>query len=107
MFGHNAKRIKFGSFSIREYGNLTAGNQAFTQVIADLQVRARSQNRSMGGYAVSGNYFQMLGVGIALGRPVLPEDEWPWAPPVVVLSHARWQGTFNGDPEIVGQTIEL
>ena len=107
VFGHNAKRIKFGSFSIREYDNLTAGNQVFTQVIADLQVRARFQNRSMGGYAVSGNYFQMLGVGIALGRPVLPEDELPSAPPVVVLSHARWQGTFNGDPGIVGQTIEL
>jgi predicted permease len=107
VFGHNAKRIKLGSFSIREYDNLTAGNQVFTQVIADLQVRARFQNRSMGGYAVSGNYFQMLGVGIALGRPVLPEDELPSAPPVVVLSHARWQGTFNGDPGIVGQTIEL
>jgi putative ABC transport system permease protein len=107
VFGHNAKRIKFGSFSIREYENLTAGNRVFTQVIADLQVRARFQNRSMGGYAVSGNYFQMLGAGIALGRPVLPADELPSAPPVVVLSHARWQGTFNGDPGIVGQTIEL
>src|SRR5215831_4859329 len=95
VFGHNAKRIKFGSFSIREYDNLTAGNQVFTQVIADSQVRARFQNRSMGGYAVSGNYFHMLGVGMALGRPVLPEDELPSAPAVVVLSHARWQGTFN------------
>ena len=79
VFGHNAKRIKFGSFSIREYDNLTAGNQVFTQVIADSQVRARFQNRSMGGYAVSGNYFHMLGVGMALGRPVLPEDELPAA----------------------------
>jgi len=107
VFGHNAKRIKFGSFSIHEYDSLTAGNQVFTQVIADLQVRTRFQNRSMGGYAVSGNYFQMLGVGMALGRPVLPEDELPSAPAVVVLSHARWQGTFNSDPGIVGQTIEL
>ena len=29
----------------------------------------------MGGYVVSGNYFQTLGGGIALGRPILPEDE--------------------------------
>jgi predicted permease len=107
VFGHNAKRIKFGSFSIREYGNVTAGNQVFTQVIADLQVRARFQNQSMGGYGVSGNYFPTLGGGIALGRPILLEDELPSAPPVVVLSHARWQETFNGDPGIVGQTIEL
>ncbi len=107
LFGHNANRIKFGSFSIREYDNVTAANRVFTQVIADLQVRARFQNRSMGGYVVSGNYFQTLGGGIALGRPILPEDEWPSAPPVVVLSHSRWQGTFNGDAGIVGKTIEL
>ena len=41
VIGHNAKRVKLGSFSIREYDNVTAGNQVFTQVIADLQVRAR------------------------------------------------------------------
>ena len=107
VFGHNANRIKFGSFSIRECDRVTAGNQVFTQVITDSQVRARFQNRSMGGYVVSGNYFQTLGGGIALGRPILPEDELPSAPPVVVLSHARWQGTFNGDTGIVGKTIEL
>uniref|UniRef100_Q01WQ7 Permease n=1 Tax=Solibacter usitatus (strain Ellin6076) TaxID=234267 RepID=Q01WQ7_SOLUE len=107
VFGHSANRTKFGSFSIREYHSMIAANQVFTQVIADLQVRARFQNRGMGGYAVSGNYFQALGGGIALGRPILPEDELPSAPPVVVLSHARWQGTFNGDPGIVGKTIEL
>jgi predicted permease len=79
----------------------------FTQVIADLQVRGRSWNEWMGGYVVSGNYFQTLGSGIALGRPILPEDELPSAPPVLVLSHARWKRTFNGDAGMVGQTIEL
>jgi len=107
LFGHSANRIKFGSFSIREYDSVIAGNQVFTQVIADSQVRARLQNRSLGGYGVSGNYFQTLGGGIVLGRPILPEDERPSAPPVVVLSYARWQGTFNGDPAIVGKAIEL
>src|SRR5437660_4016304 len=107
VFGHNANRIKFGSFSIREYDDVTAGNQVFTQVIADSQVRARFQNRSMGGYVVSGNYFQTLGGGMALGRPILPEDALPSAPPVAVLGHATWQRTFNGDPAIVGKTIEL
>src|SRR6516225_604065 len=75
VFGHNTNRMKFGSFSLREYDSVTAGNQVFTQLIADLQVRGRFQNQWMGGYGVSGNYFQTLGSGIALGRPILPEDE--------------------------------
>jgi predicted permease len=107
VFGHNTNRMKFGSFSLREYDSVTAGNQVFTQLIADLQVRARFQNQRMGGYVVSGNYFQTLGGGIALGRPIFPEDESPSAPAVIVLSHARWQRTFNGDPGMVGRTIEL
>ena len=107
VFGHTANRTRFGSFSRREYVEVAARNQVFTQVIADLQVRARFQNQRVGGYAVSGNYFQALGGGIALGRPILPEDESPAAPPVVVLGHARWQRTFNGDPGIVGKTVEL
>ena len=81
VFGHNTNRMKFGSFSLREYEGVTAGNQVFAQVIADLQVRARFQNQRLGGYVVSGNYFPTLGGGIALGRPILPEDESPSAPP--------------------------
>jgi predicted permease len=107
VFGHTANRMKFGSFSLREYDRLTAGNRVFTQVMADSQIRGRFQDQWMGGYVVSGNYFQTLGSGIALGRPILPEDASPSAPPVIVLSHSRWQRTFNGDPAIVGQTIEL
>jgi macrolide transport system ATP-binding/permease protein len=107
VFGHNSNRIKFGSFSLREYEGVTAGNQVFTQVVTDLQVRARFQNQRAGGYVVSGNYFQMLGGGIALGRPILPEDNLPSAAPVIVLSHARWQQSFNRDPRILGKTVEL
>jgi len=107
LFGHNTNRMKFESFSLREYDSVTAGNQVFTQLIADVPVRGRFQNQWMSGYVVSGNYFQTLGSGIAFGRPILPEDESPSAPPVMVLSHAIWQRTFHGGPGMVGQTIEL
>src|SRR5207249_3579375 len=69
VFGHIAKRLKFGSFSFREYRDLAAGQEVFTQAIGDSQVRARFQNQTMGGYVVSGNYFRTLGGGMALGRP--------------------------------------
>jgi predicted permease len=42
-----------------------------------------------------------------LGRPLLPEDERPGAPPVVVIGHDVWRARFAGDPGIVGRTIQL
>ena len=107
VFGYTAHRMKFGAFSLREYQDVRAGNQVFAEALADSQVRALYRRQRMGGYAVSGNYFQALGGGIALGRPILPEDELPAAAPVVVLGYARWKDTFNSDPEIVGKTVEL
>jgi predicted permease len=105
--GHLANRVSLGSFSIREYQDLTTGNQLFTQVIADSPVRIRYRNERMGGYVVSGNYFQTLGGSTVLGRPITPEDALPSAPPVAVLSYAAWQRNFNGDPRIVGESIEF
>ena len=57
---------------------------------------------------VTGNYFQVLGVNAALGRTLLPSDEIaPGAHPVVVVGHSLWQRQYNGDPTIIGRTIEI
>ena len=57
--------------------------------------------------AVSGNYFQLLGVQPFSGRLMRPEDDRVGAPPVIVLSHALWQSKFHADPGIVGQGLLL
>jgi predicted permease len=105
--GHLANRVPLESFSVREYQVLAAPNQLFTQTIADSSVRARYRNERIGGYVVSGNYFQALGGRTVLGRPILPEDALPSAPPVVVLGYAAWQRYFNGDSRIVGEPVVL
>ena len=59
------------------------------------------------GMLVSGDYFQTLGVGAVIGRPLQPSDETPGAEPVLVLSYAYWRNVFGGSPEILGKTIRL
>jgi len=59
------------------------------------------------GELVSGGYFQTLGVSSALGRTLVPDDEKPAAPSVVVLDYAYWQRAFGGSPEVIGRTIHL
>ena len=34
-------------------------------------------------------------------------DEAKGAPPVVVLTNAYWQRIFGGDPNVIGQTLDL
>ena len=49
---------------------------------------------------VSGSYFDLLGAGARLGRPVQPGDDRAAAEPVIVLSHAFWKSAFGGDPNV-------
>src|SRR5689334_9150683 len=57
---------------------------------------------------VSGNFFQVLGVGAAIGRPILPEDAAALnANSVAVLSYSFWQQRFAGDSAILNRQIAI
>jgi putative ABC transport system permease protein len=60
------------------------------------------------GEAVSGNYFDVLGVAAQKGRTFsADEDVVPRRNPVAVISHSLWQRRFNSDPELIGKTVTL
>ena len=64
--------------------------------------------RSVSGYAVTGNYFDLLGVQPQVGRFIHAEDEHgPNSAPYIVLSDNLWRSAFNADPGIVGTTVQL
>ena len=51
------------------------------------------------GVLVTGNFFEVLGVGAERGRALTPEDDAPGAPAALVLSHRAWSQYFASDPE--------
>ena len=55
----------------------------------------------------SSSLFHLLGARAVYGRLLLPDEDSPGKAPVVILSNAFWKRVFNGDPNIVGKTIEL
>ena len=57
--------------------------------------------------AVTGNFFQALGVQPALGRTFLLENETTGRDQVAVLSFGLWQKRFGGDAGIINQRITL
>ena len=65
-----------------------------------------SQSERVRGELVSGTYFQVLGVGTALGRSFTPEDDRvPNGHPLVMLSYDFWRQRFGGDPQVIGKTV--
>jgi putative ABC transport system permease protein len=55
----------------------------------------------------SSSLFHLLGAKPIFGRLLLPEEDKPGKPAVVILSHAFWQRTFNSDRNIVGKLLTL
>src|SRR6185503_6750807 len=56
---------------------------------------------------VTASTFRMARVAPALGRFLSEDDERAGAPPVVVLGHDAWQTLLEGDPGVVGSTVQL
>jgi predicted permease len=55
----------------------------------------------------SSSLFRLLGAQPLYGRLLLPEEDVPGKPSVVILSHAFWQRLFNSDPNVIGRAITL
>jgi predicted permease len=49
---------------------------------------------------VTDNFFAVVGVPVAIGRPIEPGDR-----DVVVLSDRFWKGHLAADPEVIGRTL--
>ena len=102
-------------FSHAFYQHLRGSSQIFSHLVATsvavssgINLREGNSTDRVRAELVSGNYFNVLGVGIAAGRAFSEDDDRvPGAHPVILLSHAFWQRRFNGSPKIVGRTISL
>ncbi|MEM7415889.1 MAG: ABC transporter permease [Gemmatimonadota bacterium] len=55
--------------------------------------------------AVTGGFFDMLGVAPMLGRGITRQDEIEGAEPIVVISHGLWERRYGSDPDIVGRRV--
>jgi predicted permease len=107
---------RWGMFSYPLFERLKAELPEFEEVTAFQAGGARLSvrrpdvdptSRPLRAEYVTGNYFSTLGVKPFGGRVFGAEDDTPAAPPVVVLSHHVWQGTYDADPSMIGATLIL
>jgi predicted permease len=98
---------------LAEARSVTTGMIAFTGQFT-VQVRPAAGAAAAGVQAlptataelVSGNFFPLLGGGMAAGRAFsAAEDTEPGAHPLAVLSYGFWQRAFGRDPRVVGRVL--
>ena len=91
---------------LRDHNDVLSGLAAYG--IQQFRFGDANEVEQIWGEAVSGNYFDVLGVAAAKGRTFsADEDVVPRRNPVAVISHSLWQRRFNSDPELVGKTVNL
>jgi len=75
----------------------------------NLTVTGKDFPEDVRGVYLTGNGLQFLGVPAMLGRYFVASDapDGQDPQPVAVLSYKFWQRHYNGDPAVVGKTIEL
>lgn len=105
-------RQPFGTFSYPDLTDVAARNTVFSAVVGHTMMFAAvglaGQSRLAFGEIVTANYFDTLGIPLAVGRGFRPDEEQgEGAHPVAVISHRVWQRSFGGDASVVGQTIRI
>src|ERR1700739_3813571 len=98
--------------SAQDYEDLRAAQQSFVQMAGYLSgstinlTYKNNPQRYTGAY-VTEDFFKIIGVGPILGRDFTADDNKPGAEKVTILSHEIWQRDFDGDRNIVGQSVRI
>ena len=101
---HEISQLDFKDLEAQN--NILSDMTAYLIQFAGLSADHRSE-RVLVTY-VEGNYFTSLGIQALLGRVFLPsEGQTPGKDPILVLGYAYWMRRFNGDPGVIGKTVDL
>jgi predicted permease len=117
----NLYQLRIGSWtnwkllttSYPAFGDIRQRNTTFSDIagfygFCQARLHWSDAVRSVSGYAVTGNYFDLLGVQPQVGRLIHAGDEHgPNSAPYIVLSDSLWRSAFKADPRVVGTTVWL
>ena len=100
------------SQSYPDYRDLRDRNRSFDGIAAYSVTRAGLDTGGKASptwlYEASGNYFDVLGIQPYLGRFFHGSDEHGQnSAPYLVLSYPYWKNHFQGDPGVVGRTVQV
>ena len=76
--------------------------------VQEFGLEANGVTRHVWGYAVSGQYFEVVAIQPFLGRLLQQaDDDHPGASDAAVLSWPAWKSDFGADPNVVGSVVRI
>ena len=109
----SSERNAYGALSYPDFQDLSSvwggfyGVAGVGQTQFAASVRHDELTEVVFGEGVTGNFFSLVDVDLALGRGLSADDDRPGAPAAVVISYAYWVRRYGSDPEVLGRTILL
>jgi len=96
----------------QDYEDLRAAQQSFAQLAgylsgSTINVTYKNNPQRYTGAYITEDLFKIIGVSPIMGRDFTADDNKPGAEKVAILSHEIWKRDFNGDPNIVGQSVRI
>lgn len=99
-------------FSYPDYRDLREANRTFSGILGYhhewATLTGGDSPQRVYASQVTGNYFDVLGIHPALGRFFRPDEEARLGGvPYIVLGYSLWKTRFQGDPAILGKSVEI
>jgi hypothetical protein len=98
-------------FTVPEFTAFREQNHVFEDMLGvdyfDVLYPTKEGTQLFTGCWVTGNVSSFLGMRPYLGRPLVPQDAMPGAPPVFAMTYASWSKNFGRNPKILGTTMIL
>ena len=96
----------------QDYEDLRAAQQSFAQMAgylsgSTINVTYKNNPQRYTGAYITEDLFKIIGVSPIMGRDFTADDNKPGAEKVAILGHEIWKRDFNGDPNIVGQSVRI
>lgn len=101
----NGSHVSHAQWQDLQESGVLAGLAGY-QIEAEVNWRGPERSVSLIPLVVTANFFDVLGVPVAIGRGfTAAEAQAELQPNVVVISHGFWQKRLSGDPAIVGRVL--
>jgi len=75
--------------------------------LASANISGGEQPERVGAVRVTSGTLEVTGVRAMLGRPFIPNDNDPTAPPTTILSYATWRDQFHSDSGVIGKDVRV